>query len=91
MKKATEIEDMALDIAKGKLNLISVLTEYERKMENLDEDTIFDLEMRIDFLKAALSTCIDEINRLLNLLDGDTRKINRRHANKIISAAKQNI
>ena len=89
MKKATEIEDMALDIAKGNLNLISVLTEYERKMENLDEDLIFALEMKIDSLKANLLSCVEEINRLLGLLDGDMRKINKRHSNKIINAAKQ--
>ena len=91
MKNAAEIEDMALDIAKGKLNLISVLTEYERKMENLDEDIIFDLEMRIEFLKEEVSKCIDEINRLLGLLDGDMRKINKRHSNKIINSAKQQL
>ena len=91
MKKATEIEDMALDIAKGNLNLISVLTEYERKMENLDEDLIFSLEMKIDFLKAELSRCIDEMNRLLGLLDGDTRKVNKRHTNKIINTVKQQL
>lgn len=91
MKKATEIEDMALDIAKGKLNLISVLTEYERKMENLDEDIIFDFEMKIEFLKAELSRCIDEMNRLLGLLDGDMRKVNKRHTNKIINAVKQQL
>ena len=91
MKKATEIEDMALDIAKGKLNLISVLTEYERKMENLDENTIFNLEMKIEFLKAELSRCIDEMNRLLGLLDGDMRKVNTRHTNKIINAVKKQL
>lgn len=91
MKRATEIEDIALDIVKGKLNLISVLTEYERKMENLDEDLIFNLEMRIDFLKANLLNCIEEINRLLGLLDGDTRKVNKRHTNKIINAVKQQL
>ena len=91
MKKATEIEDMALDIAKGNLNLISVLTEYERKMENLDEDLIFNLEMKIDFLKENLLNCIEEINRLLGLLDGDTRKVNKRHTNKIINAVKQQL
>lgn len=91
MKKATEIEDMALDIAKGKLNLISVLTEYERKMENLDEDIIFKLEMKIKHLKEELSRCIDEMNRLLGLLDGDMRKVNKRHTNKIINAVKQQL
>ena len=91
MKNAAEIEDMALDIAKGKLNLISVLTEYERKMENLDEDLIFSLEMKIEFLKAELSRCIDEMNRLLGLLDGDMRKVNKRHTNKIINAVKQQL
>ena len=91
MKNAAEIEDMALDIAKGKLNLISVLTEYERKMENLDENTIFNLEMKIEFLKAELSRCIDEMNRLLGLLDGDMRKVNKRHTNKIIKAVKQQL
>ena len=91
MKNATEIEDMALDIAKGKLNLISVLTEYERKMENLDENIIFNLEMKIEFLKTELSRCIDEMNRLLGLLDGDMRKVNRRHTNKIIKAVKQQL
>lgn len=89
MKNAAEIEDIALDIVKGKLNLISVLTEYERKMENLDEDLIFSLEMKIEFLKAELSRCIDEMNRLLGLLDEDMRKVNKRHTNKIINAAKQ--
>ena len=91
MKNAAEIEDIALDIAKGKLNLISVLTEYERKMENLDEDLIFSLEMKIEFLKTELSRCIDEMNRLLGLLDGDTRKVNKRHTNKIINAVKQQL
>lgn len=91
MKNAAEIEDMALDIAKGKLNLISVLTEYERKMENLDENTIFNLEMKIEFLKEELSRCIDEMNRLLGLLDGDTRKVNKRYTNKIINAVKQQL
>ena len=91
MKNAAEIEDMALDIAKGKLNLISVLTEYERKMENLDEDLIFSLEMKIEFLKTELSRCIDEMNRLLGLLDGDTRKVNKRHTNKIINTVKQQL
>ena len=91
MKNAAEIEDMALDIAKGKLNLISVLTEYERKMENLDENTIFNLEMKIEFLKTELSRCIDEMNRLLGLLDGDTKKVNKRHTNKIINAVKQQL
>ena len=91
MKNAAEIEDMALDIAKGKLNLISVLTEYERKMENLDENTIFNLEMKIEFLKTELSRCIDEMNRLLGLLDGDMRKVNKRHTNKIIKAVKQQL
>lgn len=91
MKNAAEIEDMALDIAKGKLNLISVLTEYERKMENLDENTIFNLEMKIEFLKAELSRCIDEMNRLLGLLDGDMRKVNKRHTNKIINTVKQQL
>ena len=91
MKNAAEIEDMALDIAKGKLNLISVLTEYERKMENLDENTIFNLEMKIEFLKTELSRCIDEMNRLLGLLDGDMRKVNKRHTNKIINAVKQQL
>ena len=91
MKNATEIEDMALDFAKGKLNLISVLTEYERKMENLDENTIFNLEMKIEFLKAELSRCIDEMERLLGLLDGDMRKVNKRHSNKIINSAKQQL
>ena len=91
MKNATEIEDMALDIAKGKLNLISVLTEYERKMENLDKNIIFNLEMKIEFLKTELSRCIDEMNRLLGLLDGDMRKVNRRHTNKIIKAVKQQL
>ena len=91
MKNAAEIEDMALDIAKGKLNLISVLTEYERKIENLDENTIFNLEMKIEFLKAELSRCIDEMNRLLGLLDGDMRKVNKRHTNKIINAVKQQL
>lgn len=91
MKNAAEIEDIALDIAKGKLNLISVLTEYERKMENLDEDLIFSLEMKIEFLKAELSRCIDEMNRLLGLLDGDMRKVNKRHTNKIINAVKQQL
>ena len=91
MKNAAEIEDMALDIAKGKLNLISVLTGYERKMENLDENTIFNLEMKIEFLKAELSRCIDEMNRLLGLLDGDTRKVNKRHTNKIIKAVKRQL
>ena len=91
MKKAPEIEELALDIARGKENLISVLTEYERKMENLDEDLIFDLEMKIDFLKANLLNCIEEINRLLGLLDGDTKKVNKRHTNKIINAVKQQL
>ena len=91
MKNAAEIEDIALDIAKGKLNLISVLTEYERKMENLDENTIFNLEMKIEFLKTELSRCIDEMNRLLGLLDGDTKKVNKRHTNKIINAVKQQL
>ena len=91
MKNAAEIEDMALDIAKGKLNLISVLTEYERKMENLDENTIFNLEMKIEFLKTELSRCIDEMNRLLGLLDGDMKKVNKRHSNKIINSAKQQL
>ena len=91
MKNAAEIEDMALDIAKGKLNLISVLTEYERKMENLDENIIFNLEMKIEFLKTELSRCIDEMNRLLGLLDGDTRKVNKRHTNKIINTVKQQL
>ena len=91
MKNAAEIEDMALDIAKGKLNLISVLTEYERKIENLDEDIIFNLEMKIEFLKTELSRCIDEMNRLLGLLDGDMRKVNKRHTNKIIKAVKQQL
>ena len=91
MKNAAEIEDMALDIAKGKLNLISVLTEYERKMENLDENIIFNLEMKIEFLKTELSRCIDEMNRLLGLLDGDTKKVNKRHTNKIINAVKQQL
>lgn len=91
MKNAAEIEDMALDIAKGKLNLISVLTEYERKMENLDENIIFNLEMKIEFLKTELSRCIDEMNRLLGLLDGDMRKVNKRHTNKIIKAVKQQL
>ena len=91
MKNAAEIEDIALDIAKGKLNLISVLTEYERKMENLDENTIFNLEMKIEFLKTELSRCIDEMNRLLGLLDGDMRKVNKRHTNKIINAVKQQL
>ena len=91
MKNTAEIEDMALDIAKGKLNLISVLTEYERKIENLDENTIFNLEMKIEFLKAELSRCIDEMNRLLGLLDGDMRKVNKRHTNKIINAVKQQL
>ena len=88
---AVKIEELALDIAKGKLNLISVLTEYERKMENLDENTIFNLEMKIEFLKAELSRCIDEMNRLLGLLDGDMRKVNKRHTNKIINAVKQQL
>ena len=91
MKNAAEIEDMALDIAKGNLNLISVLTEYERKMENLDEDIIFNLEMKIEFLKAELSRCIDEMNRLLGLLDGDMRKVNKRHTNKIINTVKRQL
>ena len=91
MKNAAEIEDMALDIVKGKLNLISVLTEYERKMENLDENIIFNLEMKIEFLKTELSRCIDEMNRLLGLLDGDMRKANKRHTNKIINAVKQQL
>lgn len=91
MKNAAEIEDIALDIAKGKLNLISVLTEYERKMENLDENTIFNLEMKIEFLKAELSRCIDEMNRLLGLLDEDMRKVNKRYSNKIINSAKQQL
>ena len=88
---AVKIEELALDIAKGKLNLISVLTEYERKMENLDENTIFNLEMKIEFLKTELSRCIDEMNRLLGLLDGDMRKVNKRHTNKIIKAVKQQL
>ena len=88
---AVKIEELALDIAKGKLNLISVLTEYERKMENLDEDTIFNLEMKIEFLKTDLSRCVDEMDRLLNLLDGDMRKVNKRHTNKIINAVKQQL
>ena len=91
MKNAAKIEDIALDIVKGKLNLISVLTEYERKMENLDENTIFNLEMKIEFLKTELSKCIDEMNRLLGLLDGDMRKVNKRHTNKIINAVKQQL
>ena len=91
MKNAVEIEELALDIARGKESLISVLTEYERKMENLDEDIIFNLEMKIEFLKADLSRCIDEMNRLLGLLDGDTRKVNKRHTNKIINAVKQQL
>ena len=91
MKNAVEIEELALDIARGKESLISVLTEYERKMENLDEDAIFDRDMKIDFLKAELSRCIDEMNRLLGLLDGDTRKVNKRHTNKIINAVKQQL
>ena len=91
MKKAPEIEELALDIARGKLNLISVLTEYERKMENLDEDIIFNLETKIEFLKEEVSKCIDEINRLLGLLDGDMRKINKRHSNKIINSAKRQL
>ena len=88
---AVKIEELALDIAKGKLNLISVLTEYERKMENLDENTIFNLEMKIEFLKDNLVQCIEEINRLLGLLDGDMRKVNKRHTNKIINAVKQQL
>ena len=91
MKKAPEIEELALDIARGKENLISVLTEYERKMENLDEDAIFDRDMKIDFLKDEIRKCIDEINRLLGLLDGDMRKVNKRHSNKIINSAKQQL
>ena len=91
MKNAAEIEDIALDIAKGKLNLISVLTEYERKMESLDENTIFNLEMKIELLKAELSRCIDEMNRLLGLLDGDMRKVNTRRTNKIINAIKKQL
>lgn len=88
---AVKIEELILDIAKGKQSLISVLTEYEKKLENIDEDTVFDREMKIDMLKDSLNQCIEEINRLLGLLDGDMRKVNKRHTNKIINAVKQQL
>ena len=88
MKNAVEIEELVSDIRSGKKDLSSIIKEYEKIAENADEDMIFSMEMRIETMKHSLSECCNEINRLLNLLDGDTRKLNKRHSNKILKTAR---
>lgn len=88
MKNAVEIEELIENIKTGKEDLSSVIRQYEEIAENADEDLIFSMELKIYSMKSSLSECCDEIDRLLNLLDGDTRKLNKRHSNKILKTAR---
>lgn len=87
MRNAIEIEELIKDTTHGNKSLFSVIEEYEKKLEDCDEDRIEELEMKISFMRDHLKKTIEEIERLLDLLDGDTRKLNKRHSNKIIKNA----
>lgn len=91
MKNAIEIEELIKEVTHGNESLFSVIEEYEKRLENIDEEALEealeDLEMKISFLKDSVAKCIDEIKRLLGILDRDTRKLNIRHSNKVIKSA----
>ena len=87
MKNAIEIEELIKEVTHGNESLFSVIEEYEKRLENIDEEALEDLEMKISFLKDSVAKCIDEIKRLLGILDRDTRKLNMRHSNKVIKSA----
>jgi len=91
MKNAIEIEELILEIGTGKQNLFSVLEEYEKKMDNFDEETRDDLELKIRFMEETISKCVDEIERLLAILDRDTRKLNKKYSDKITKEARKYI
>lgn len=88
MKLAIEIEEICDRINQGKDSLFSVIESYENKLEDYDEDKIESLEGDVSIRETELSKCVDEIERLADILRENKIEFEPHKTNKIIRSAR---
>ena len=88
MKLAIEIEEICDRINQGKDSLFSVIENYEKKLEDFDEDKIEGLECDISIRETELSNCVDEIERLRDILRENKIEFEPHKTNGIIRSAR---
>lgn len=88
MKLAIEIEEICDRINQGKDSLFSVIENYEKKLEDYDEDEIENLQEGIDTRETELQNCVDEIERLADVLRENKIEFEPRKTNGIIRSAR---